>query len=313
MSRLLILVVSMALALPAWAFPPVPLNPTDPVDSGWGDNEITEIRLGWDGTRLEYEVDYLIESNAIVTLISAGIPGGEDNFATWNGWGGAFPTDTATSIPVDHMSAFYGCGDLFAYELNDGWSTQLATGVVTTRSAVTCDGSAGNTHVEVDWDALCYTAPGTVPPGLTLYVASVLRSIDDSQPGDLAPDSAAMYFIDTFYEVQVDADWDGIPDASWAQPGDNRATPDPNDNDGDGFPAFDGDCDDSDASAYPGASEVCGDGADNDCNGLADGADPACGGGDDLAWPRAICGRPGSSCGPGSPKRPTGGWTCPCR
>ena len=35
-----------------------------------------------------------------------------------------------------------------------------------------------------------------------------------------------------------------------------------------------GDCDDSDASAYPGNTEVCDDGVDNDCNGLSDDEDP---------------------------------------
>ena len=41
------------------------------------------------------------------------------------------------------------------------------------------------------------------------------------------------------------------------------------DDDGDGVTDCDGDCDDSDASAYPGNTEVC-DGVDNDCNGSAD-------------------------------------------
>jgi hypothetical protein len=44
--------------------------------------------------------------------------------------------------------------------------------------------------------------------------------------------------------------------------------------DGDGFVADD--CDDMDPSVHPGATEVCGDGIDQDC----DGADLACGGGD---------------------------------
>jgi hypothetical protein len=37
------------------------------------------------------------------------------------------------------------------------------------------------------------------------------------------------------------------------------------------------DCDDTDSAINPGAAEVCDDGVDNDCNGLADGGDPACG------------------------------------
>src|SRR5215471_17868104 len=34
------------------------------------------------------------------------------------------------------------------------------------------------------------------------------------------------------------------------------------------------DCNDSNPSAHPGAVEICGDGADNDCNGVADCLDP---------------------------------------
>ncbi|MEO0601866.1 MAG: putative metal-binding motif-containing protein, partial [Myxococcota bacterium] len=41
------------------------------------------------------------------------------------------------------------------------------------------------------------------------------------------------------------------------------------DNDGD-LVAASVDCDDSDPAVYPGATEVCGDGVDNDCNGVVD-------------------------------------------
>ena len=41
----------------------------------------------------------------------------------------------------------------------------------------------------------------------------------------------------------------------------------PVDNDGDGFTANQGDCNDNDASIYPGAIEICGDSIDQDCNG----------------------------------------------
>jgi hypothetical protein len=48
------------------------------------------------------------------------------------------------------------------------------------------------------------------------------------------------------------------------------------DADGDGACAEDGDCDDLDPTLHPGASEICDDALDNDCDGLIDAADPAC-------------------------------------
>ncbi len=45
------------------------------------------------------------------------------------------------------------------------------------------------------------------------------------------------------------------------------------DDDGDGWSEMDNDCDDDDARTGPYATEVCDDGVDNDCDGLADGPD----------------------------------------
>ena len=51
------------------------------------------------------------------------------------------------------------------------------------------------------------------------------------------------------------------------------------DNDGDGHfaPPCGNDCNDANPNINPGKPEVCGDGLDNDCDGLIDCADPDCG------------------------------------
>ena len=54
---------------------------------------------------------------------------------------------------------------------------------------------------------------------------------------------------------------------TWAAPTDTDV---PVDADADGFTVAMGDCDDDDGETYPGATERCGDQADNDCDGFVD-------------------------------------------
>lgn len=71
----------------------------------------------------------------------------------------------------------------------------------------------------------------------------------------------------------IDDDCDGLADEDGDIPSTNE-----DDADGDGVSLAQGDCDDTLATVHPGLAEVCGDGLDNDCDGVADftvGADPA--------------------------------------
>jgi len=64
---------------------------------------------------------------------------------------------------------------------------------------------------------------------------------------------------------RIDDDCNGKADEAGA-----TASDDVVDHDGDGVSLHDGDCDDTSAAVHPGAVEICGDGLDNDCDGVAD-------------------------------------------
>ena len=63
-----------------------------------------------------------------------------------------------------------------------------------------------------------------------------------------------------------DDDCDGKADEA----PDHTASTNTTDADGDGYSPATGDCDDTNPAVHPGAAEICGDGLDNDCDGVAD-------------------------------------------
>lgn len=77
----------------------------------------------------------------------------------------------------------------------------------------------------------------------------------------------------------VDADCDSPNACMVASCEEGACSLSPRDEDADGYPdrlCGGSDCNDSNPLAHPGRAEVCGDGSDNDCNGVADCFDPVC-------------------------------------
>lgn len=86
---------------------------------------------------------------------------------------------------------------------------------------------------------------------------------EDDTDGDGLGDGLELWVYGTSPLI-ADTDGDGIPDTEELDAGTDPLVPE--DDDDDGFPAT-VDCDDGDPAVYPGATEVVGDGVDQDCNG----------------------------------------------
>ena len=114
-------------------------------------------------------------------------------------------------------------------------------------TTISCSEPSGYTWDDSD----CDDSDGTVNPSET----EICNGVDDDCDGttDESADDALLWY--------PDADLDGYGDPSGA-PVESCSEPS-------GYADDDSDCDDADASANPGASEVC-DGVDNDCDGSVD-------------------------------------------
>jgi len=104
----------------------------------------------------------------------------------------------------------------------------------------------------------CDDTAATVHPG----AAETCSGVDDDCDGLVDDEDPDVTGASTWY-LDADGDGHGRSDAVY------EACVQPADTSADGL-----DCDDNDASALPGGTEVC-DGADNDCDGVVDGPDSA--------------------------------------
>jgi len=119
---------------------------------------------------------------------------------------------------------------------------------VPTGATEACDQPEGYSAVDTD----CDDTRALTSPGADETCNEIDDDCDEEVDEDDAVDAATWY---------IDYDGDGFGAPTYTSQACTQPT---------GYAADDSDCDDTDGGSYPGAAEVCGDGADNDCDGVVD-------------------------------------------
>ncbi|MBI5641100.1 MAG: SUMF1/EgtB/PvdO family nonheme iron enzyme [Nitrospirae bacterium] len=230
-----------------------------------------------------------------------------------------FGADPATLRALIETTGFTGAVDAYiVYGMKQGWTEPL---FLMPGAGVCGCGWIDNNDASIEAAVLCAVHAGScVFQGNTTGPLSVNQWLDNPEPGGakyylvITPylterqrfylSSLQDYYIwEVVYQgvdpANIDDDVDGVTEnqgdcndgSNTIFPGateicgdgidqncdgvDLACAPDPNDtdNDGDGFTESQGDCNDGSNTIFPGATEICGDGIDQDCSG----ADLLCG------------------------------------
>ncbi|MCA9973143.1 MAG: DUF11 domain-containing protein [Anaerolineales bacterium] len=156
-------------------------------DSAWGsNNDLDNLYVTWDANNLYVGVSGTLEvnNNAAIVYIDTGVSGGETDFSSASGFGGAYPRNfNFSGRDIDLMLARWGHNAAQVYTVTDNVTIDVS-GLVTV--ANTSNGTSLMTEYAVPWSLL-----GN-PYGSQICLVAVIAGGDNWNGPDSMPDNAGM-------------------------------------------------------------------------------------------------------------------------
>lgn len=183
-----------------------------PDDSYWLNNEIYDFYLTWNDQNFYMACSYRIQSNALLIVIDAGRGRGVSYINDLDWYPRSFLFDgMLADVLVALWDAQLVTGGI--REIVDMEQTRPLDGISIQNSAT--PGNPGVLEFSIPWASLYGT--GGVPEGLRLKIVGLIAGSDHYIGGESAPNNESIgrgfiNLINTYLEVVVDADSDGIPD-----------------------------------------------------------------------------------------------------
>ena len=153
-------------------------------DSAWGsNNELDDMWLTYDNSNVYIGVVYTVDNNGMVVYIDTRAAGGETDFNSGSGYGGAWPRNFtfAAANDIDFMLGRWNHDTAFAYTVVDNASTD-----VTGSATIAQTDSGTNTTVEFLIPRTLMGSPNEI------CLTAVLVGGDNWNGPDSMPDNAGM-------------------------------------------------------------------------------------------------------------------------